>query len=179
MMKRKLLLDIHLYLAAFFLPFLLLMPITGVSYLLGEKGSAQTSVAFSVSELPPSESEARDEWIAAQFAAQGVDFSWEYIKFNGKDMVLRPSSRLHYAVIPGEAETVFKKIEPNFLLKIIELHKGHGPGWFKRLETIFGIALLLITISGVWLSLLSKGLRTKVAMPFIIGSIITILALVI
>lgn len=178
-MSRKLLLDIHLYLACFFLPFLLLMPITGVSYLLGQKGSAVTSVAFSVPSAVPSEDVARDEWIAAQFSAQGISFDWEYIKFNGKDMILRPSSREHYIVVPGESETVFKRVEPNFLLKIIELHKGHGPGWFKRLETVFGIALLLLTISGMWLSLMSKGLRKKVAWPFIIGSIVTLVALVI
>lgn len=174
-MSRKLLIDIHLYLASFFLPFLLLMPITGVSYLLGEKGSAVTTTVFSVSELPPAEG--KDEWIAAQFAAQGIEFDWEYIKYSGKDMILRPSSRTHFAVIPGELETSFKKIEPNMLLKLIELHKGHGPGWFKKLEIVFGIGLLLITFSGIWLSLMLKGLRMKVAAPFFIGTLITVVSL--
>lgn len=175
-MSRKQLIDIHLYLASFFLPFLLLMPITGVSYLLGQKGSVETSVVFSVPELPPAEG--KEDWIAAQFSAQGIEFDWEYIKYNGKDMILRPSSRTHYTVVPGEAETTFKKLEPNMLLKLIELHKGHGPGWFKKLEIVFGIGLLLITISGVWLSLMLKGLRMKVAAPFLVGSLVTIIALI-
>lgn len=178
-MNRKLYLNIHLYLAAFFLPFLLLMPITGVSYLLGEKGSKISSVEFIVDELPPIEKNQQNDWIKNQFKNNNINFEWEYIKVNGKDLILRPSSVDHYIVSVQENRTEFIKIQPNFLLKMIELHKGHGPSLFKSLEIGAGIGLIFLTISGIILSFYSRSLRKKFLLPLIIGSIVTILAILI
>ena len=120
-MNRKLFLNIHLYLAAFFLPFLLLMPITGVSYLLGEKGAKISRVEFSTNEVPPQDKTQQKEWIKNQFENNNIDFDWEYIKPNGNDLILRPSSKDHYIVSVQADKTDFIKIEPNLLLKLIEL----------------------------------------------------------
>lgn len=178
-MNRKLYLNIHLYLAAFFLPFLLLMPITGVSYLLGEKGAKVSRVEFSTNEVPPQDKNQQQEWIKNQFENNKIDFDWEYIKPNGNDLILRPSSKDHYIVSVQADKTDFIKIEPNLLLKLIELHKGHGPSLFKSLEISAGIGLILLTISGIFLSFYSRSLRKKFLLPLIIGSIVTILAIII
>ncbi len=176
-MNRKLFLNIHLYLAAFFLPFLLLMPITGVSYLLGEKGAKLSKVEFVVNETPPLEKKEQDEWIKNQFKINNIDFEWEYIKPNGKDLILRPSSVDHYILSVEDNQTEFIKIEPNLLLKLIELHKGHGPKLFKTLEITAGIALILITISGVFLSFYSRSLKKKFLLPLAIGSIVMLITI--
>lgn len=178
-MNRKLFLNIHLYLAAFFLPFLLLMPITGVSYLLGEKGAKVSRVEFSTNEVPPQDKNQQKEWIKNQFENNKTDFDWEYIKPNGNDLILRPSSKDHYIVSVQADKTDFIKIEPNLLLKLIELHKGHGPSLFKSLEISAGIGLIFLTISGIFLSFYSRSLRKKFLLPLIIGSIVTILAIII
>jgi len=178
-MNRKLFLNIHLYLAAFFLPFLLLMPITGVSYLLGEKGAKVSRVEFSTNEVPPQDKTQQKEWIKNQFENNNIDFDWEYIKPNGNDLILRPSSKDHYIVSVQADKTDFIKIEPNLLLKLIELHKGHGPALFKSLEISAGIGLILLTISGIFLSFYSRSLRKKFLLPLIIGSIVTVLAILI
>ncbi|PIR30364.1 MAG: hypothetical protein COV38_06330 [Bdellovibrionales bacterium CG11_big_fil_rev_8_21_14_0_20_38_13] len=178
-MNRKIFLNIHLYLAAFFLPFLLLMPITGVSYLLGEKGAKVSRVEFSTNEVPPQDKNQQKEWIKNQFENNKIDFDWEYIKPNGNDLILRPSSKDHYIVSVQADKTDFIKIEPNLLLKLIELHKGHGPSLFKSLEISAGIGLILLTISGIFLSFYSRSLRKKFLLPLIIGSIVTILAIII
>ena len=178
-MNRKLFLNIHLYLAAFFLPFLLLMPITGVSYLLGEKGAKISRVEFSTNEVPPQDKTQQKEWIKNQFENNKIDFDWEYIKPNGNDLILRPSSKDHYIVSVQADKTDFIKIEPNLLLKLIELHKGHGPALFKSLEISAGIGLILLTISGIFLSFYSRSLRKKFLLPLIIGSIVTVLAILI
>ncbi|PIP88534.1 MAG: hypothetical protein COW01_13430 [Bdellovibrionales bacterium CG12_big_fil_rev_8_21_14_0_65_38_15] len=178
-MNRKLFLNIHLYLAAFFLPFLLLMPITGVSYLLGEKGAKISRVEFSTNEVPPQDKTQQKEWIKNQFENNNIDFDWEYIKPNGNDLILRPSSKDHYIVSVQADKTDFIKIEPNLLLKLIELHKGHGPALFKSLEISAGIGLILLTISGIFLSFYSRSLRKKFLLPLIIGSIVTVLAILI
>jgi len=115
-MNRKIFLNIHLYLAAFFLPFLLLMPITGVSYLLGEKGAKVSRVEFSTNEVPPQDKNQQKEWIKNQFENNKIDFDWEYIKPNGNDLILRPSSKDHYIVSVQADKTDFIKIEPNLLL---------------------------------------------------------------
>lgn len=178
-MNRKLFLTIHLYLAAFFLPFLLLMPITGVSYLLGEKGANVSSVEFSVNEIPPTDKSQQDAWIRSQFKEQNIDFDWEYIKYNLNDLILRPSSKDHYVLSVQDNKTDFIKIEPNLLLKLIELHKGHGPKLFKWLEISAGLGLIFITISGIFLSFYSRSLRKKFLLPLLIGTIITFLAILI
>ena len=178
-MNRKLFLNIHLYLAAFFLPFLLLMPITGVSYLLGEKGAKISRVEFSTNEVPPQDKTQQKEWIKNQFENNNIDFDWEYIKPNGNDLILRPSSKDHYIVSVQADKTDFIKIEPNLLLKLIELHKGHGPALFKSLEISAGIGLILLTISGIFLSFYSRSLRKKFLLPLIIVSIVTVLAILI
>ena len=178
-MNRKLFLNIHLYLAAFFLPFLLLMPITGVSYLLGEKGAKVSRVEFSTNEVPPQDKTQQKEWIKNQFENNNIDFDWEYIKPNGNDLILRRSSKDHYIVSVQADKTDFIKIEPNLLLKLIELHKGHGPALFKSLEISAGIGLILLTISGIFLSFYSRSLRKKFLLPLIIGSIVTVLAILI
>ena len=178
-MNRKLFLNIHLYLAAFFLPFLLLMPITGVSYLLGEKGAKISRVEFSTNEVPPQDKTQQKEWIKNQFENNNIDFDWEYIKPNGNDLILRPSSKDHYIVSVQADKTDFIKIEPNLLLKLIELHRGHGPALFKSLEISAGIGLILLTISGIFLSFYSRSLRKKFLLPLIIGSIVTVLAILI
>ena len=178
-MKRKFILNIHLYLAAFFLPFLLLMPMTGVSYLLGEKGSKVSSIEFSVEQVPPVDIFERDNWIHDKFKENDIKFDWEYIKTNQKDLILRPSSRDHYIVSVQDNKTDFIKIEPNLLLKLIELHKGHGPKLFKNLQIIAGIALILLTFSGIFLSFFIRSLPKKFLLPLIIGSVVTALVIMI
>src|SRR5690606_25805690 len=174
-MNRKTLIEIHLYLALFFMPFLLMMPITGVGYLLGQKGASEQAVIFTVNESVPSK-DIRAAWIKKQFSANNIDFSWEEIKESGETLILRPSSEDHYVLNMTDGQTQFIKVEPNFMLKMIELHKGHGPSWFKVLEEMFGVGLLLVSFSGVWLAFGMKAYRKKIIIPFAAGMIITLIA---
>lgn len=177
-MNRKQILNVHLYLALFFLPFLLLMPISGGSYLLGIKGERETIEAFRVDQKIPKEEKIRDEWLKNQFSNNNIDYKWESVKVNGDTLTLRPSSRDYYVVFPDGENTVFNKISPSFMARLMELHFGHGPAWFRIMEQAFALALILITISGVWMMVMVKAYRTKILIPFSIGLIITLLAVV-
>ena len=42
-----------------------------------------------------------------------------------------------------------------------ELHKGHGPTLYKQFEIAFSMALVVIMLSGLYLGLASKGLKTR------------------
>ena len=177
-MNRKQILNIHLYLALFFLPFLLLMPVTGGSYLLGIKGTREIVETFRVDQKIPKEEKIRDEWLRDQFSANNVDYKWESIKINGDTLTLRPSSRDYYVISPSGESTVFNKISPSFMARLMELHFGHGPAWFRIVEEAFALALVLITISGIWMMVMVKAYRKKILIPFSIGFIITLLAVV-
>lgn len=176
-MNRKQILNIHLYLALFFLPFLLLMPISGGSYLLGIKGSRETVEAFRVDQKIPKEEKVRDEWLKEQFSANNVDYKWESVKVNGESLTLRPSSRDYYVVYPDGESAVFNKVSPSFMASLMELHFGHGPAWFRMIEQAFALALILITISGIWMMVMVKAYRMKILIPFSIGLLVTLLSI--
>ena len=146
-MNRKNIIQIHLVLAAFLLPFLIHLPTSGVLYLLGQKGKANKELAFTVNnELKPTK-----EAILEVFKTQSIDFDFEYIKKKNGKMILRPSTKEHYEIVPTAQGHQFYKITPDFILKIVEMHKGHGPGLFKKFQIAAGIGFILITLSGLWL----------------------------
>lgn len=153
-MNRPLLIKIHLYLSAFFAPFLLLMAITGTCYLLGSKGSVEKQV---VSKINSNGMDLTEQQVKEHISKIAPDYSYEYIKVRPGAFFTRPTTRTYYEVKkqPGNEYTIYKA-KPSFLAAIIEVHKGHGPQLLKLLEKVLGIVLILILISGVWLALQLK-----------------------
>lgn len=152
-MKRQNLLKIHLYLSAFFTPFLFLMALTGTSYLLGFKGDVKKEVIKTITL--ESEKITKEQ---AQLYLNSIDsnYKFEYLKESGNVTFTRPTTRTYYQFErEGNNVSIFK-MTPNFLLRIIEVHKGHGPGLLKNLEKMLGIALMFVLISGVWLAVTVK-----------------------
>ncbi len=49
---------------------------------------------------------------------------------------------------------------PDLQKRLIELHKGHGPLWFKDFREILVVGVLFIVFSGLRLGLSSAALRT-------------------
>lgn len=174
-MSRKTLINIHLILTAFFLPFLLHMPLSGTLYLLGIKGEVHRELAFTSTES----FEMNKESILEQFKKNGIDYNFEYIRGNGKNVTLRPSSKVHYQVHQKGNVTEFTKLSPNFVASMMELHKGHGPQLFKTLETVFGVGLLLTTISGVLLLFGVSAYLSMAMIPFGIGTVLFLLTVLI
>ena len=43
----------------------------------------------------------------------------------------------------------------------MELHKGHGPSWYKQFQTAFALGLIFIMISGLYLGLMSAAYRRQ------------------
>ncbi len=178
-MQRKTLIALHLVISSFFMPFLLLMPITGSLYLLNEKGSVEREVAFHIDDSNiPKNNEERVTYFKDEFKNRGIDFDFEYIKTRGNNLTFRPSSRDHYLAKLNDSGAEVILLKPDFLLKTIELHKGHGPLMFKKLETIFGVGLVLMAISGIWLAFQSKELRTKMGLSFLVGFLLFSLSLI-
>lgn len=178
-MKRTTLINIHLTLSSFFLPFLLMMPLTGVLYLAGQKGEVVKELVYTINEKMPSDSLERENFLKEQFLRFDQDYKYEYIRSSGSTHIMRPTSRDFYTVIETEEGIEVYKSRPNLLSKLIELHKGHGPGIFRVLEVFFGFALLLIVISGLCLTLSVKTYRKKGLISLALGILVFGAALII
>lgn len=178
MLSRKTVLQIHLIIASLFLPLLLLMPLTGSLYLWGFSGTQEKTEAFRFAGSIPTEPEAQERFFREQFKAQGLDFDFEYIRSNKNDFVFRPTSRVHYSASLENNEIIVSKIEPSLLKRLSELHKGHGPVMMRWFESLFGIALILTTLSGLWLAISVPAYRKASLISFAVGTLIIAVCLI-
>lgn len=164
-MSGNLLLKIHLYLSAFFAPYILLMAIAGTCYLLGAKGSSTRTLVGSINTEGR---EIKKESVEEHAIRFYTDYSFEYVKAKEDYFVTRPATRDYYLYKKDAGKYLIFKVSPNFLAKIIEAHKGHGPKLLKWYETILGFVLIFILLSGVWMSLMVK--RDKKITWILMGS---------
>lgn len=185
-MNRKWIIQLHLILASLFMPFLLLMPITGILYLLGEKGSEEKTLIGSVELKPEQLSSLNGDLSLAVplfkvfFEEQNINYDFESIKkLSAQEFNFRPSTREYYnlKITSNNSTATLTRVNPDLLKKLIEVHKGHGPQALKIFEIAFGIGLLLTTISGLWLAWTIKAYRTATLGSFAVGSLIIVLCL--
>lgn len=171
-MKRSKWIQIHLVLVGLFFPLMIIMPLSGTAYLLGNKGEVTKSDAFTVEDTFTKEAKA----LRNILKRENVDFDFEYVKDKKKYVVLRPSTRDHYEVHPAEGGgMVFKKIELSWIKILQELHFGHGPKLVKNIQIFFGIAFFLVIISGFVLTLGLKAMSPLFYLGAGVGTIIFIL----
>jgi len=161
-MSRKLIANIHLYIAAFFAPVLIITTISGGLYLLGFKGSVEKELVYrgSISEFNDDAENIRFE-VDRVLKKLNIQHDFEYIKEGRNSLITRPTSREYYVLnfVNGEMKVI--KQTPDIIKIIVELHKGHGPTAFKTFQKILALGLLVMLISGVWLALYSPRLRSR------------------
>jgi uncharacterized iron-regulated membrane protein len=176
-MNRKLLVTTHLYLAAFFAPFVFLVSISGGLYLIGIKGELSREVIYSG---PAAGLDIAAESLQADVAdfleAAGVSgYSFEYVKSSGNTVYTRPTSREHYILtLDGSGVEVVHAL-PSLQYRMIELHKGHGPTAFKTFQKFFSAGLVAIVGSGLWLGLSAAGLRRRTLSTSLAGTAVFLL----
>ena len=159
-MKRRLLVNLHLYAAAFLAPAFLFLAISGGLYLVGVKGSIENTVVVIPGELvlnPSSESLYED--VQKVLVAAGISHDFEYVKVKEKTLLTRPTSRNFYKFDIQPEGVVVSYNEPSIQSRLIELHKGHGPEIFKIFQKIIAVGLLFVVLSGFWLGVSALGLR--------------------
>lgn len=167
MIKRIKLLQIHLYAASFFAPFLLVMAITGTCYLLDIKGSEEKVF---VKDLMLQS--APDEVIVKNILAKiEPRYEFAYIKKSGSRVFTRPTTRTYYSF--ENENNVYKvyQIKPSLLKALIEVHKGHGPKTMRVFQILLGIALVIILITGIWIALITIRDRKITLIAMGIGSL--------
>lgn len=176
-MKRIRLIQFHLGLAAFFTPFMLLMPLSGVLHLADVGESQSKTAAFTITDVLPEDKAAHEEFFLEQFKKQSLDFSFEYIRYGGKDFTFRPSSRVHYMASQTDAGLEVYKLVPNLGRRIMEIHKGHGPQFMRWVQGGFGVAMILVTLSGIWLAVTIPAYRRIMLGSVGAGALLILLAL--
>ena len=179
-MDRKLLITIHMYLAAFFAPAVLLVAISGGLYLVGVKGQVEQEAIYSSDNVTiDSKSASLNADVAALLADAGVEgYSFEYVKVSGANLYTRPTSSDHYIIQlkKGGAEVLLAR--PSLQSRMIELHKGHGPSAFKTFQKAFAVGLIFIILSGLWLGISAARLRRSTLLTAGAGAVVFLLLLI-
>ncbi len=161
-MTRKSIITLHLFLAAFLTPILIVIAISGGFYLFGEKGSVAEHPIYQ-GELGEFNFKTKDkEAQVKQFLAENnIEHSFDYVKGGGNFMVTRPTSKTHLLFEKEKGQLIVTKREPDFIAAIIEIHKGHGSRAMKLFQKVMAFALIVVLLSGLYLGLSSAMLRTK------------------
>lgn len=91
---RQLWINLHLCVAAFFTPVLLIIVISGGLYLVGVKGTvAKTDVPSPADATLDLDSGHLKEQVGGLLRDAGIEHSFEYIKRSGSTLTTRPTSR--------------------------------------------------------------------------------------
>ena len=178
---RRLLISVHLYIAAFMAPALLLMGMTGGMHLAGvNEEMTRAEISLPAEANLNFQSETLDEDIRALLKTAGIDHRFEYARARGDMVQLRPTSRTFLEIAQTPQGLKAARVQPNLMAALMELHKGHGPRLFRTYGILIGLALTLAVLGGILVGLLAPAYRRTtiiatglVLIPFIlIGFII-------
>ena len=162
--------SLYLYAAAFFAPGLLRIAISGGLYLVGIKGTVtSTPVAVPSGVVINSASASLEADVRALPRDIGITHDFEYVKESGNTLYTRPTSRIYYEISVADDSVTVKHNVPDLQKRLIELHKGHGPLWFKDFQKILAVSVLFIVFIGLWLGLSSAGLRARTIATSVVG----------
>ncbi|MEH6592599.1 MAG: PepSY-associated TM helix domain-containing protein [Halioglobus sp.] len=177
-MVRKTLITVHMYLAAFFAPAVLLVAISGGLYLVGVKGNVELDSIYSSDLVLDGKSSSLKADVDKLLNAAGAsDYRFEYISVKNDTLYTRPTSAEHYVIKLGSAGLEVLHARPNLQSRMIELHKGHGPKAFKTFQKLFAIGLVCIIASGLWLGLSAAKLRRSTLLTAGAGAVVFALLL--
>jgi hypothetical protein len=173
---RATIIKLHLFVAAFLAPILLMVAVSGGLYLIGSKGTTER-IVLTVPEMVVFDDEAADleAEVSSLLKQLGQSTDFEYLKTSGKTLITRPTSRIGFEISRTDTGLSVVEVRPDWIKTIVELHKGHGPTRFKTFQKVMAVGLLFIVLSGLWLGLTAKGLRKSTLLTSAAGLIIFII----
>jgi len=170
---RRLLIQIHLYLAGFLAPAFLLVAISGGMDLAGfDAKTKETQITLPAGTELDFRSDTIKDDIAAVLANNDIDLDFEYVRTRGAMAMTRPTSRTHVRFDKTAEGLKAAMHEPNLQFSLMELHKGHGPRIFRSYQILVAIALFLVVIGGLAVGLLAKTYRTPTITATAIGTLL-------
>lgn len=173
-MNYRLLAQLHIIFAALFLGIFIILPVSGGLYLLGSKGSFPEKFLF---EKPLLTEKLTKDKVDSLLKSENYQFSYEYLKFKGNNIILRPSHKKHIVIKKEKNSLKFFKVQPDFIGSIVEIHKGHGPTLLKRLQTLSALGFIILLISGFLMFLKKSTYRKEALISFSVGTVLFLLTL--
>lgn len=167
-MRRKIML-IHLIIASLITPVVLLVATSGGLYLAGYKGNVTSvDVALPTDVQLDFKSKDLEANVRDLIRSTGIDYDFEYLKVGSNVIQTRPTSRAYLEFRQNDSLSLARKT-PNLQKSLIELHKGHGPTLFKLYQKSCAVGLILVLLSGVYMGLANRSLRTKTLISLLLG----------
>ncbi len=173
---RRLLIQIHLYLAGFLAPAFVLVALTGAIHLAKlDGGTTSTPITLPAnatlnSDLPTFEQDVRN-----LLAEADVGVRFEYIRGRGDRFMTRPTTRDFVVFQQGPDGLTATRESPSFSYAMMELHKGHGPRIYRTYAIVAGIALFLVVIGGLAVGVLAPAYRKATLISGAIGTVLFVL----
>ncbi len=171
-MQRSTLIKLHLYVAAFLVPFIFIMAITGVMELLDIKAETYKEKIFSTSKDTLNfNSVTIKQDVAKLLAKIGGNPDFDHLKIKKKSLYTRPTYDIYYSFkIEGDNLNIYQ-YTPDLQKKLMAFHKGNGPPLYKLYQKLFAFGLIFVLLSGLWLGLTSDALRGKTLLVFFTGCV--------
>ena len=177
---RNILVLCHLWLAGILAPMFLLVATTGGLYLVGEKGEvAESDIEIPAGLVIDQDAASIEDDVRAVIAANEIDVEFETLRMRPGSITTRPTTQDFVVLSESDGTWIATYNQPNFLYRMIELHKGHGPATFKIYQIIAAISLLLIVFGGLAVGLLAPAYRRATGVALAGGtSLFAVLAFV-
>jgi hypothetical protein len=173
---RRLLISVHLYLAAFMAPAFLVVAISGGLYLAGIEGkTTDTPIDLPAgTRLDLKGPDAADQ-VRALLEAQGVDVSFEYLRGRGNAAMTRPTTRDYVSFEQGPDGLTASLHKPDFPYALMELHKGHGPRVYRTYQILVAVGLFIVVVGGLIVGLLATTYRRPTLVATAAGTVLVTL----
>lgn len=173
--SRSNMINLHLYFSGVSTFLLLLYILSGSLHLLGFKETKSTEIIFNQSITSELQAKSSKEVFKKLLEIKKPDYKYDYIKGKGNKLTSRPTTREHYTFSKKENTVTLTKNTPNFTMKLMEFHKGHGPLITKKILGSVAIIFALTIFSGVWLGLTVKKFRKVLILTSLTGLVFTVL----
>jgi len=163
----------HAYLSCFFLPFALLISLTGLLYLFDVKGGPSQEYQYKIEtelDFPLQEKQA-EKFIIEYFSNKdlGRHLPLPESYFLDGDVQGWWDFHSEVVLIPHENNQLKVVVETNNLWRqLLYIHKGIAGDIFKVFAILFGISLLFSLLSGTLVALMMPKLKRN-ALIFILG----------
>jgi len=169
-MVRSTLIKFHLYVAAFLVPFLFMMSLTGVLEILGVEGKIHKEVIFTTNQdaLNFKSINIKND-VKVLLIKINANPDFDHLKIKETKVYTRPNYNVHYAFKKSGDSLKVYQYTPSTLQKLKMLHKGNGPRLYKLYQQIFVYGLFFVLLTGLWLGLTSDSLRNMTIFIFLAG----------
>ncbi len=160
-MKRKNLINLHLYFSGISLILLLLFIISGSLHLFGVNEGEDQQIVETIEFQGQIYKDGLDKFLQAYLKDNQKNYSFDYTKGNDQQVFTRPTTRAYYSIQHDQENHNLKITQhfPNFNKKMMEFHKGHGPQKARKIVAFIAIIFALAILTGLWLGLTVKSYR--------------------